>query len=132
MTAAHTTVVRPVGDTLASAVRLAFIFAVIKLVLHLTTNVWETHIGWGYFRDELYYLVCGQHMAWGYVDQGPLVALQAKLTTALFGKSLAGIRMLSAASGAVRIFLTGLLAWLLDGRRPAQVLAMIGVLGAPQ
>ncbi len=132
MTAAHTTVVRPVGDTLASAVRLAFIFAVIKLVLHLTTNVWETHIGWGYFRDELYYLVCGQHMAWGYVDQGPLVALQAKLTTALFGKSLAGIRMLSAASGAVRIFLTGLLAWLLDGRRPAQVLAMIGVLVAPQ
>lgn len=132
MAAAHTVVVRPADKTLISAVRLAVIFATIKLALHVATNLWEAHIGWGYFRDEFYYLICGRHLAWGYVDQGPIVALQAKLTTALFGKSLAGIRMLSAAGGAARVFLTGILAWSLGGRRPAQALAMIGVLIAPQ
>ena len=37
-------------------------------------------------------------------DHGPGVAIQAKLALALFGKSLAGIRMLSAAGGAARVF----------------------------
>ena len=131
MSAAHTTVVRPADPTLQPALRLALFFAAIKLLLHIATNLWEAHIGYGYFRDELYYLICSRHLAWGYVDQGPIVALQAKFAL-LFGKSLAGIRMLSALSGAGRVFLTGILAWSLGGRRPAQALAMIGVLKPPQ
>ena len=79
------------------------------------------------FRDELYYLICGRHLAWGYVDNGPLVAVQARLAETLFGRSLVGLRMLSAIAGGMRVFLTGMLAWALGGRRPAQVLAMIGV-----
>ena len=129
---AHTTVVRPVDPALRSALRLAFRFAAIKLILHIATNLWEAHIGYGYFRDELYYILCGRHLAWGYVDHGPGVALQANLALAIFGKSVAGIRMLSAAGGAARVFLTGILAWSLGGRRPGQALAMIGVLLAPQ
>ena len=129
---AHTIVVRPVDPALRSALRLAFLFASIKLILHVATNLWEAHIGYGYFRDELYYILCGRHLAWGYVDHGPAVAIQANLALALFGKSLAGIRMLSAAGGAARVFLTGILALSLGGRRPAQALAMIGVLLAPQ
>ena len=132
MSSAHTTVVRPTDLSLQSALRLATLFAVIKLVLHIATNLWETHIGYGYFRDELYYIMCGRNLAWGYVDHGPGVAIQAKLALALFGKSLAGMRMLSAVGGAGRVFLTGILAWSLGGRRPAQGLAMLGVLIAPQ
>ena len=128
----HTTIVRPVDTTLRAAIKLALIFAAIKLVLHIATNLWEAHIGYGYFRDEFYYIICSRHLAWGYVDQGPLVALQAWLTMALFGKSLAGIRMLSAAGGAARVFLTGLLTWSLGGRKPAQALAMIAILLGPQ
>ena len=30
---------------------------------------------YGFFRDELYYAACGEHLAWGYVDHAPLVAL---------------------------------------------------------
>ena len=50
---------------------------------------------------------------------------------ALFGNSIAGIRMLSALAGALKVFLTGLLAWSLGGRRTAQVLAMVAVIAAP-
>jgi hypothetical protein len=132
LSTAHTTVVRPADRTLHAALRLALLFAAIKLFLHVAANLWEAHIGYGYFRDELYYILCGRNLAWGYVDHGPGVALQAKVAIALFGKSLAGIRMISALAGASRVFLTGLLAWSLGGRRPAQALAMIGVLVAPQ
>ena len=111
MSSTSTPVVRPVDQTLQSATRLALLFAAIKLLLHIATNVWEAHIGYGYFRDELYYIICGRNLAWGYVDHGPGVALQAKLSLAIFGKSLAGIRMLSAVAGAGRVFVTGILAW---------------------
>lgn len=131
MSSAQTTVVRPTDAALHAAVRLAFVFAAIKLALQVAANLWEAHIGYGYFRDELYYILCGRNLARGYVDHGPGVAVQAKLALALFGKSLAGIRMLSAAAGAGRVFLTGLLAWSLGGRRPAQGLAMIAVLLCP-
>src|ERR1700733_12886772 len=132
MSSACTTVVRPVDQTLQAALRLATFFATIKLVLHIAANLWEAHIGYGYFRDELYYLICGRNLAWGYVDHGPGVALQAKMALGVFGRSLAGIRMISAAAGGARVFLTGILAWSLGGRRPAQALAMIGVLVVPQ
>src|SRR5947207_3283660 len=32
---------------------------------------------YGLFRDELYFLACGEHLDWGYVDQPPLVAVYA-------------------------------------------------------
>jgi hypothetical protein len=126
-----TTVVRPADPTLRAALRLAFLFAAIKLALHVAANLWEAHIGYGYFRDEFYYIACGRHLAWGYVDHGPIVAVQARLSELIFGRSLAGLRFLSALGGAGRVFLTGVLAWALGGRKPAQGLAMLGVLLAP-
>jgi len=120
------------SPSLRSAVRLALLFALAKFAFHLVTNLWQPHIGWGYFRDELYYMACGQHLAFGYVDHAPMVALQARLAMALFGKSLAGIRMFSGLAGAVRVFLTGILCWRLGGRGSAQALAMLAVLMTPQ
>lgn len=130
--ATTSTIVRPADPTLQPAIRLALLFAAIKLVLHIATTFWTTHLGYGYFRDEFYYLICGQRLAWGYVDHGPLVALQARLAQTLFGSSILGIRMLSALAGAVTVFLTGILTWSLGGRRAAQSLAMLGILVAPE
>ena len=127
-----TTVVRPADPTLRAALRLALIFAAIKLAVHVAANLWEAHIGYGYFRDEFYYIACGRHLAWGYVDHGPIVAVQARISELVFGRSLAGLRFLSALAGATKVFLTGMLAWALGGRRPAQGLAMLGVLLVPQ
>lgn len=117
---------------LRKALLLAGLFALLKFAIHLGANLWEAHIGWGYFRDEMYYILCGRHLDWGYVDHGPIVALQARLSIALFGKSLAGIRMLTAIAGAATVFLTGIIAWAFGGRRVAQALAMLGILLAPE
>ena len=117
--------------SLRSALLLAGIFAAITFFIHLASSLWGSHLGYGFFRDELYFLVCGHHLAWGYVDQPPLVALQARLAETLFGLSPTGIRILSFAAGGVTVGLTGLIAWQLGGRRTAQVLAMSAVLAAP-
>lgn len=127
-----TTFVRPADPTLRAALKLAAWFAAAKLLLQFALTLWTTQLGYGYFRDEFYYLACGHHLAWGYVDHGPIVALQARLGEILFGDSIFGIRVLSALAGAATVFLTGLLAWAMEGRRSAQALAMFAVLLAPQ
>jgi hypothetical protein len=127
----HAAATQGSDPSLNLALRLALFFASSALGLQIVSNLWQAHIGYSYFRDEFYYIVCGQRLAWGYVDQGPLVAVQARLAIALFGRSLAGIRMLSAAAYAATVFLAGILCWALGGRRPAQGLAMLCVLIAP-
>jgi hypothetical protein len=120
------------GPSLASALRLAALFAIIRLAFQFALTLWTEHVGYGYFRDEFYYLACGRHLAWGYVDHGPIVALQARLGELIFGDSVFAIRILSAAAGAASVFLTGVLAWVLGGRRPAQALAMFALILCPQ
>ncbi|HXX21486.1 MAG TPA: glycosyltransferase family 39 protein [Candidatus Acidoferrum sp.] len=86
---------------------------------------------YGAFRDELYYLACGEHLAWGYIDQPPLIALIAWLARHLFGSSLFAIRIWPALAGAAVVYLTGVLARELGGGRFAQFLAATSILFAP-
>lgn len=120
-----------VRSPLGPAVRLAAAFAAVTFLAHFLSSLWGHHLGYGFFRDELYFLVCGHHLAWGYVDQPPLVALQARLAEMLFGVSPTAIRVFSFMAAGVTVGLTGLLAWQLGGRRNAQALAMTAVLAAP-
>ena len=120
------------GPLLHEAIRLAILFGVLKLLLHAVLTLWTTHIGYSYFRDEFYYIACGHHLAWGYVDHGPIVALQARFGEILFGDSVFGIRLLSALAGALTVSLGGLICWALGGARTAQSLAMLGLLCCPQ
>lgn len=118
--------------SLRAALRLAVLFAAIKLLFQFALTIYTQHIGYGYFRDEFYYIACGRHLAWGYVDQGPVVAVQARVGELLFGDSVFGIRVLSALAGALTVFFGGIIAWALGGRRPAQSLAMIALILCPQ
>gem|GEM_PF-5061051 len=70
-------VVRQSNSSLLAALRLALLFAATKLLLQFALTLWTQHIGYSYFRDEFYYIACGRHLAWGFVDHGPIVALQA-------------------------------------------------------
>ena len=100
--------------------------AAVKLLLHLYSG---RH--YGFFVDELYYLACAQHLAWGYVDQPPLIALIAWIARTFLGESLSAIRLFAALAGAGTVLLTGLIARELGGRRFAQGLAALSVLLAP-
>ena len=71
--------------------------ALLGLVLHLIAIE-----GFGYFRDELYYIACSDHLAVGYVDQPPLSILLLKLVRLVLGDSLIAIRLLPVFSGAPR------------------------------
>jgi hypothetical protein len=93
------------------------------------------HVGfsgrYGYFRDELYYAACGQHLAWGYVDHAPLAPFLARLSRAFLGDSLPALRFLPALAAAAKVFLGGWLARELNGEKYAQFLAAFCVLLAP-
>src|ERR1700722_18457713 len=110
------TVVRPADPTLRRALMLAAGFALARLLFQFALTLWTSHLGYGYFRDEFYYIACGRHLAWGYVDHGPIVAVQARIGEVLFGGSVFAIRILSAFAGALTIGITGVIAWALGGR----------------
>jgi len=80
---------------------------------------------YGYLRDELYYLACSRHLAWGYVDQPPLIALIAWMVRSTIGDSLFAIRLLPALAGACEVVLTALIARELGGGKRAQWLAAL-------
>jgi hypothetical protein len=99
--------------------------ALCKVLLHFYVN---TYTAYGFFRDELYFLACGEHLAWGYVDQPPLVAVVAWATRALLGDSLFAIRFFPALAGAIKLVLVGFMARELGGGRFAQIVAALAVL----
>jgi hypothetical protein len=85
---------------------------------------------YGYFRDELYFLDCGRHLDWGYVDHAPLIGLVARFALFL-GGSLPALRVFPAVAGAALVALTGLIAWRLGGGPFAQGLAGLAVIVMP-
>ena len=100
----------------------------LKLAIQVVGNIVAQHAGYGIFRDELYYLACGRHLAFGYVDLPPMAALQARISEMLFGfRNMALLRLISALAGAAKVFLAGTLVWAMGGSRRAAALAMLGV-----
>jgi hypothetical protein len=96
-----------------------YIAGAVTLLHLLTAN------RYGYFGDELYHMACGEHLAWGYVDQPPLIALAAWLTRHLFGTSVFAVHLLPAIAGLALVGLTGAIARELGGGRFAQALAAL-------
>ena len=80
---------------------------------------------YGYDRDELYFLACGQHLAWGYVDQPALTPALARLDALLTGDTLVGLRALPALGLAALVLLTAAMARALGAGRGGQLLAAI-------
>jgi len=111
---------------LSGSMMVAWLLAAAAVLLQMVTNG-----RYGYFRDELYFLAAGDHLAWGYVDFAPLVALLARVSRVLLGDSLHAIRLLPALAQGGEILLTALIARELGGRRFAVLLGCVSVLVAP-
>ena len=116
----------PAQESAANAMAVLAGLAVVKLLVQFAGI---RH--YGFFRDELYYMACGEHLAWGYVDQPPLVAFAAWFARHAFGSSIVALRILPVLAGAAVVLLTGMLARELGGGRLAQWLAAATVLCAP-
>ena len=80
---------------------------------------------YGLFRDELYYLVCGQRLSTGYVDQPPGIAMVARLAYSLFGTWVPGLRVFSWMAVAGTVYLAGRLAARMSGGGVAATLAAV-------
>jgi hypothetical protein len=102
---------------LAWSNRLALSLAAIPFFLHvLAFN------RYGFFRDELYFIVCGRHPALGYVDQPPLTPLLAAASQA-GGRSLWLLRIIPAFFQVGAVLAACALTRLLGGGRTAQIFA---------
>ena len=82
---------------------------------------------YGYFRDEFDYLSCGNHLAWGYVDQPPLLPFLVRLSRTILGDSLRSIRFIPALAISLVVVLTAMIAREFGGRRFSLVLSAVNV-----
>ena len=98
-----------------------YAIALVSVVAHLLVAG-----NYGYFRDELYYLMDGRHLAFGYVDQPALIGWLAALMNVLTGDNLIALHVVSALANGALIVVTGLMARELGGGRFAQALAALG------
>lgn len=106
--------------------RAVLVLVAAKLVLSLAYAN-----GYGYFRDELYYLACARRLAWGYVDHPPFSVAVLAVERAVLGESLFAIRFVPALAGALLVWLTAWIARELGGGRSAQILAALAALVCP-
>jgi hypothetical protein len=83
--------------------------------------------GYGYHRDELYFLACGRHLAWGYPDQPPLTPVLAHLTELVAPHSTVALRLPAVGITVWATLASALIARELGGARAAQVLTALAV-----
>ncbi len=110
-----------------STLALISLIALAKLLFHIYFNN-----RYGYFRDEFDYIACGDHLAWGYVDQPPLIPFLIHICRAVLGDSLRSIRFIPAVASSLLVVQAALLAREFGGRRFALLLTAITIVIAPQ
>jgi len=115
------------ASLLTDGMFIAVILALANFLMHVYFNN-----RYGYFRDEFDYISCGDHLAWGYVDQPPLIPLLIHICRALLGDSLRSIRFIPALASSLLIVQTAAIARELGGRRYALLLSAVCALIAPQ
>jgi hypothetical protein len=75
---------------------------------------------------------CGDHLAWGYVDQPPLIPFLIHISRAVLGDSLRAIRFIPALASSLLVVQAALIARELGGKKFALLLTAVTVAMAPQ
>ena len=108
-----------------AAPNVPLVAAISACFLHLIGNP-----QYGFFRDELYFIICGQHPQWNYVDQPPIACLLAAASQ-MFGPSLFLLRAVPAVFAAGSVYSTCLLVDELGGASYAQIISALVVFFTP-
>jgi len=103
-----------------------FLIALCGTLLHVLLNG-----QYGFHRDELDIIMNARQLDWGYVAYPPLTPFLARLGLELFGDSMRGLRLFSAIAQGVVVFLAGMMAREMGGKRNAQVIAAIAAFISP-
>src|SRR5437899_7252499 len=118
---------RYANSFLTTGMAVIWTIALAKLLFHVYFNN-----RYGYFRDEFNYMSCGDHLAWGYVDQPPLIPFLIHICRAVLGDSLRSVRFIPALASSLLVVQTALIARELGGKRYALLLSAITAVIAPQ
>ena len=78
---------------------------------------------YGFHRDELYFVVAGRRLDWGYVDQPPLTPLLARVSELVAGTTPFALRILPALAVGTIGLLTAAIARRIGGGHVAQIFA---------
>jgi len=105
---------------------IPFVLSAFMVVLQLLTAG-----KYGIFSDELYYIACSKHLAFGTVDHPPFPDIVTRFSLILFGDSLVGLRLLPALAGSITVLLTAGIARNLGGNTFAQGIAALMIFVAP-
>jgi len=120
------------GEAASERSRLLLTIGIMSLLsagVHLLVNAFG---GYGWFRDELYYIACSKHLAAGYVDQPSFSIVIMAVTRLLFGESVFAIRLIPAILSGLTVAILGLLVVRMGGHHLAVVLASVAFIASPQ
>ncbi|MFC5861929.1 ArnT family glycosyltransferase [Acidicapsa dinghuensis] len=112
------------SDVLGSRITLAIAVAI--ALLHIITNT-----RYGLHRDEFQFLADARHLDWGFVAYPPFTSAIERLSMAIFGLWLPGLRLFSVLAQATAIVIAGAMARDLGGRTTAQALTAFAVALSP-
>src|ERR1700679_2931648 len=102
------------------------IFVLIKIGLNLLAIS-----KFGFQRDELLHFALAEHMDWGYIEVPPVIALLGKISSTLFGDSLFGARIFPTLCSGLIVWLGGLTAIELGGKKFAIALCCLALIFSP-
>lgn len=103
-----------------------FAIAASLALLHILTNG-----RYGFHRDELQFLSDARHLDWGFVAYPPFTPFIQRIGLELFGLSMIGLRMFAVIAQSAAVFVSGLMARELGGKRLAQVSTALAVAFSP-
>ena len=107
---------------------IILLFVIVKFFLQLISLIQPEY---GLFRDELYYLACTKHLAWGFVDHPPFSIAVLWAWISIAGDSLVSLRILASLIGTIPVAMAGLITRQLGGEWKAQALACFTVMLLP-
>eukprot|EP01136_Pigoraptor_vietnamica_P041598 Opistho-1_new@14739 len=82
---------------------------------------------YGFHQDELLYMALGDHLAWGFKETPPFIALVGWLSKNIIGDSVFAMRLIPALCSALIVYFTGRLTIALGGKWFAVLLACCGI-----